>query len=38
MINYLSLLVELAKISEANLAAVSDFVISRPGYGSVAWE
>lgn len=29
---------ELAKLSEADLAAVSHFVVSRPGYGSVAWE
>jgi hypothetical protein len=29
---------ELAKFSEADLAAVSHFVVSRPGYGSVAWE
>lgn len=28
----------LKKMSEADLAAVSNFVVSRPGYGSVAWE
>ena len=29
---------DLSKMSEAELAAVPNFVIARPGYGEVAWE